>query len=326
METKRLNEKDIKKAAALIQAGEIVAFPTDTVYGLGADARDDVAVKKIFTAKNRPKDRPISILLADPKDIQLYAKDIPKMAEDLVENFWPGALTIVLKANDRLAASVHPKRDTVGMRMPDHPTTLALIKETGFPLATPSANLSGRPSPTSAEHVLTDLDGRIAGVIDAGESEVGVESTVLDLSDPSRPLILRPGAIGQKEIEEVIGKKVEKLEEQASKNPDAKHYEPKIPLYMVESTWPEALEKMKDKKIAILASEETIENYGQDVFESYSLGKKGKLKEANKLFFKAIRSLEKSEADYILAESYPINEASEVYMNRLEKAANQKKL
>lgn len=326
METKRLNEKDIKKAAALIQEGEIVAFPTDTVYGLGADARDDAAVKKIFTAKNRPANRPISILVADPKDIQLYAKDIPKMAEDLVEKFWPGALTIVLKAKDILADSVHPEMDTVGIRMPNNPITLKLIKECGFPLATPSANLSGRPSPTSADHVLADLEGRIAGVIDAGESEVGVESTVLDLSNPNRPLILRPGAIGQKEIEKVIHKKVEKIKEDAPDTPQTKHYEPKIPIYMVNSAWPEALEKVKDKKVAILASEETTENYSQDAFESYSLGKKGKIKEANKVFFKAIRSLEKSGADCILAETYPINESSEVYMNRLEKAANQKKL
>lgn len=326
METKRLNEKDIKKAAALIQEGEIVAFPTDTVYGLGADARSDAAVKKIFIAKNRPADRPLSILVADPNDIQLYAKDIPKMAQDLVEKFWPGALTIVLKANDNLAASVHPEMDTVGMRMPNNPITLELIKECGFPLATPSANLSGRPSPTSADHVLADLDGRIAGVIDAGESEVGVESTVLDLSNPDRPIILRPGAIGQKEIEKVIHKKIEKLEEDPSKSYQTKHYEPKIPIYMVNSTWPEVLEKVKDKKVAILASEETINNYGRDLFESYSLGKKENIKEANKVFFKAIRSLEKSKADCILAESYPIDEASEVYMNRLEKASNQKKL
>lgn len=326
MKTKQLNEREIEKAAALIKKGEIVAFPTDTVYGLGADARNETAVQKIFTAKKRPANRALSILLAEPSDIYHYAKDVPKEAERLVETFWPGALTIVLKANELLAKSVHPDLDTVGMRMPNHPLTLKLINECGFPLATPSANLSGRPSPTSAKHVLSDLEGRIAAVIDGGESEIGMESTVLDLSNPEKPVILRPGGIKQSQIEKIIGKKIKKMEQKHSKEENTKHYEPETPLYMVESNWTELLAKMTGEKIAILASEEIIEKYGDQAVASYSLGKKENVEQANKVFFKAIRALEKSEASRILVETYPMNEANELYMNRLRKAANQKKL
>lgn len=325
MKTEHFYEDKITEAAELIRNGEIVAFPTDTVYGLGADARNEEAVQKIFTAKSRPNDRALTILLADKDEMNKYAKDIPKEAFLLVEKFWPGPLTIILKTEDGLAPSVSAGLKTVGMRMPNHPLALEFIKAVGFPLAAPSANLTGRPSPTSADHVLADLNGKIAAVIDGGETDSGIESTVLDLSDPDRALILRPGGIRKSQIEKMIGKKVYK-KKVSKKEAEAKHYEPSIDVYMVESDWSDAMEKMKEEKIAILASNERIEKYADQAVESYSLGQRNDIDYANKVFFKAIRALEKSDASVILVETYPETEKNEAYINRLKKAANHKRI
>lgn len=326
MKTEHLNPEQLAKAAQLIQAGEVVAFPTDTVYGLGADARNEAAVQKIFTAKNRPADRALTILLAEQTAISQYAKNIPTAAEALIEQFWPGPLTIVLEAKEGLAPSVSAGLKTVGMRMPANQVALDFIQACGFPIAAPSANLSGRPSPTTAEHVLADLNGKIAAVIDGGETESGLESTVLDLSNPEQPLILRPGGVTRHEIEAVIQQKVAKKVDHPFKDTKEKHYEPTIPIYMVESDWAQALEQMQTEKIALLASEEIIQQYGEQVAESYSLGDRTAVQQANKVFFKAIRALEKSTATVILAEVYPVDETSEAYLNRLEKAANGKRI
>lgn len=324
MKTEHFYEDQIEDAAKLIQQGETVAFPTDTVYGLGADARKEEAVQKIFAAKGRPADRAVTILLADKTTMNQYAKDIPKEAFLLADRFWPGPLTLVLKSKGNLAPAVTAGLDTLGMRMPADSLALKFIEACGFPLATPSANLSGRPSPTTAEHVLADLKGRIAGVIDGGETDSGIESTVLDLSNPEKAVILRPGGVGKQEIEDVIGKKVFKKVKKLVDSKQDKHYEPMIPIYLVQSDWIEAFEKMKNEKIALLASEEIVEQYGQLATAHYSLGERSALSQAQKSFFKAIRKLERSEATVILAELYPENEASEAYLNRLKKAATGK--
>lgn len=324
MKTEHFYENQIDQAAKLIQEGETVAFPTDTVYGLGADARNEAAVQKIFAAKGRPAGRALTILLAEKETITEYAKEIPAEAALLVDHFWPGPLTIVLEAKGNLAPAVTAGLKTIGMRMPADPIALKFIQAAGMPLATPSANRTGRPSPTTAEHVLTDLDGRIAAVIDGGETDSGIESTVLDLSNPEKPVILRPGAITKGQIEKLIGRKVTKIEEKAVDKKQEKHYQPVIPIYLVQSNWQEAFDQMKEEKIALLASEEIVERYSKKALESYSLGKRTAVKEAQKSFFKAIRSLEKTEATVILAELYPANEASEAYLNRLEKAATGK--
>ncbi len=326
MKTKRFTEKELEQAAQLVQAGEVVAFPTDTVYGLGADARKEEAVQKIFTAKGRPADRALTILLAEPTDINHYAKNIPAAAYLLIEKFWPGPLTIVLEAKAGLAPAVSAGLTTVGMRMPANQIAIDLIRACGFPIAAPSANLSGRPSPTTAEHVLADLEGKIAGVIDGGETDSGLESTVLDLSNPERPIILRPGGVTRQEIEAVIQQKVNKQAPNTFKDTKNKHYEPIIPIYMVKSDWALAVQKMATEKIALLASEEIIQQYAKDAVESYSLGPRTEVQQANKLFFKAIRALEKSAATVILAEVYPASAASEAYLNRLENAANGKQI
>lgn len=326
MKTERFKASELKEASQKIQAGELVAFPTDTVYGLGADARSEAAVQKIFQAKNRPADRPLTILLADKKSIYSYAKKISPLAERLIDHFWPGPLTLVLEAKAGLAPSVTAGLKTVGMRMPAHPLALDFIRACGFPLATPSANLSGRPSPTTADHVLADLDGKIAGVIDGGATDLGIESTVLDLSQPKAPVILRPGGVSRQAIEEVIQRKVTAPLKNTFKDEKEGHYAPIVPIYMVKSNWPQALKKVKNKKFALLASEEVIQKYKKEAQASYSLGSKAEIKAAEKELFKGIRALEKADIELILAESYPENDATEAYLNRLEQAAKGKKI
>ena len=237
MKTLRLAKSELDIAASMIKAGDTVAFPTDTVYGLGADATNEAAVQKIFNAKGRPSDRPISVLVGSVQSIDKYAMDVPKQAKILANEFWPGPLTIILKDAGFFAASVTAGRKTVGLRMPDNKIALEFIQKCEVPLATPSANTSGRPSPTQSEHVLGDLDGKIAAVIDGGETSYGIESTVLDFSNPDQPIILRPGNISREAIEEVIQQKVFLLEDLTNQDGNQeKHYEPKIPVYIVRSS------------------------------------------------------------------------------------------
>ncbi|MEA1961401.1 MAG: L-threonylcarbamoyladenylate synthase [Bacillota bacterium] len=193
----------IDRAAALIKAGELVAFPTETVYGLGADALNDSAVQKIFTAKERPQESPLLIHVSQRQQVEGLALDIPPIAIQLMDHFWPGPLSIILPAAPVVPSSVRGGKKTVGFRMPSHPVSIALIQAAG-PIAAPSANLYGRPSPTSSLHVRSDLDGRIAAVLDAGETGGGLESTVLDLSE-GRCNLLRQGGIPIKWIQDELG-------------------------------------------------------------------------------------------------------------------------
>lgn len=327
LETKLLNKNQIAQAAHLIQNGEVVSFPTDTVYGIGADARNEAAVAKIFKAKMRPADRPLSVLIGKPTDIFKYTAHVPAEAVKLAETFWPGPLTIILEHNQSFAPVVTAGMDTVGLRMPDHPVALALLAETDIPLATPSANLSGRPSPTQASHVMEDLTGRIPAIIDGGETSSGIESTVIDFSNPEKPLLLRPGTISQAAIEATINKKVYLKEvsnsDQSSKQAE-KHYQPKIPVYMVESNWTDAIQKMNenDERVAILANHTLIEQYEDEVVASFSLGDAGNSVQASRHLFEGLRALEKSQATVILAEIIINGGLSAIYMNRLENAAN----
>lgn len=329
MKTERFFKEDLAKAAKLILTGEIVAFPTDTVYGLGADARNEKAVQKIFKAKGRPANRALTVLIADKKEINNYASNVPKEALLLAEKFWPGPLTIVLNKKNIFAPAVTANLETIGLRMPNHQMALDFINACGVPLAAPSANSTGRLSPTTAEHVLADLDGKIAAIIDGGETPFGIESTILDLSNPEAPILLRPGGITKQQLEQVIGKEVLLENQSASTSLQSeKHYEPTIPLYIIESDWPQAIEKLvkKNEKIGLLANDEVISAYADQAVEYYSLGAKGDMASANKNLFKALRALEQSTATVILAEAYDYGEASEAYTNRLKKAADGKTL
>ena len=199
-----LDTAAIEKAASIIKAGGLVAIPTETVYGLGANGLDEQAVAKIFVAKGRPQDNPLILHISGPEDIERYCHHIPQAAYDLAEVFWPGPLTMVLPAKSCVPLRTTGGLSTVALRCPDHPAALALIRSAGVPIAAPSANLSGKPSTTTADHVLFDHNGKIPLILDGGACRVGVESTIVDLTG-QRPRLLRPGGIGPEELIEVLG-------------------------------------------------------------------------------------------------------------------------
>lgn len=195
----------LQKAAALLCAGETVAFPTDTVYGLGANAQDDTAVEKIYIAKGRPAEKPLILLLHTPKQLLTFTNTISEAAEKLMDAFWPGSLTLIFPLlKDTVSQAVTRGNATIGVRIPDHPVALALLQTADIPIAAPSANISGHPSPSTAEQVMTDLGGRIAAIVSGGTCSIGKPSTIVDVCGDT-PKILRQGAISQEQIEQVLG-------------------------------------------------------------------------------------------------------------------------
>lgn len=227
---------DIARAAAILRAGGLVAIPTETVYGLGADAANDAAVARIFMAKGRPADHPLIVHIASVEDLAQWARDIPETASKLAAAFWPGPLTLILKRLPGMAETASGGLDTIGLRVPGHPVARALLAEFKGGIAAPSANRFGRISPTSAEHVVAELDGRIDAVIDGGMCSVGLESTILDLSG-SRPRILRPGVVTADRLADVVGALDSSVTNEPLQAPgtlDA-HYAPITPLRLVPS-------------------------------------------------------------------------------------------
>jgi L-threonylcarbamoyladenylate synthase len=238
------DNNDIIKAARLLAGGEVVGIPTETVYGLAADATNENAVKKIFEAKGRPQDNPLIVHLSEPSELELYVKDIPYTAYRLAEKFWPGPLTMVLPKRDIIPNATSAGLDTVGIRIPAHKTAREIIKACGKPLAAPSANLSGSPSPTSAQHVFKDMIGRIPAVVDGGVCPVGVESTVISFAEDGVNL-LRPGFISVSDLEAVAGKvylakgiteAVPNTEKVLSPGMKYKHYSPEANITIIDAT------------------------------------------------------------------------------------------
>ena len=205
IKTQLLTEKDIEAAAAILRAGSLVGIPTETVYGLGANGLDPAAVRRIFEAKGRPQDNPLILHIPDPSWLERYCRDVPAAARRLAEQFWPGPLTMILPRRALVPDEVTCGLETVGVRCPDHPVTLAIIRAAGVPVAAPSGNRSGRPSPTCARHMLEDMEGRIQAVVDGGPCGVGVESTIVDLTLPV-PRLLRPGGLPLEALEAVLGR------------------------------------------------------------------------------------------------------------------------
>ena len=242
MNTKRLTSNNIDIAADIIKNGGLVAIPTETVYGLAANALDGKAVSKIFKAKGRPMDNPLIVHVSCIEEIDKLVSEIPPQAKKLANTFWPGPLTIILKRSNIIPAEVSAGLDTVAIRLPNNDVTRKLIKIAGVPLAAPSANTSGSPSPTSANHVLHDLDGKIDAILDAGDCRVGLESTVITLTSPV-PTLLRPGGITVEELRNVLGNveidkavidKVDSLETVSSPGMKYKHYSPKTKIVIVD--------------------------------------------------------------------------------------------
>lgn len=237
------SEKQLELAAELIKNGELVGIPTETVYGLGADASNEEAVAMIFKAKGRPADNPLIVHLADFSQAVEYTTNIPPLAYKLAERFCPGPLTIILSKNDKIPMITSGGLDTVGIRVPSHPVMHRLIELSGRPIAAPSANISGYPSPTSAEHVMRDMNGRIAAVVDGGSSEIGLESTVIAIEGEDSVRILRPGYVTRDMLLEVCSEviidhailnELESGEKAASPGMKYKHYSPKADVVMVE--------------------------------------------------------------------------------------------
>jgi len=328
----------IKAAADVIRNGGLVAFPTETVYGLGADALNAEAVKRIYVAKKRPLDNPIIIHVATKQETLQLTEIIPSKARKLMSVFWPGPLTLVLKASEKVPKAITGGLDTVAVRMPRHNVALALIKESRVPIAAPSANLSGRPSPTTAEHVKQDLDGRIEMILDGGPTNIGVESTVLDVTvDP--PEILRPGGTSYEDLVKVISQvkihpavlaeknvRVAKVPSPGMKH---RHYAPRAELVLIEGTVKPTVKNIQQiidqnvkngKKVGVLATDETKDMYKADVVKS--LGSRADLPSAARNLFRLLREFDEDKVDIIVAEGVPLEGLGLAVMNRLRKASN----
>lgn len=248
METKQLNVSDpgaLQIAGQILKQGGLVAIPTETVYGLAADAWNPTAVEKIFQAKGRPQDNPLIVHICGFAEMERLTRYIPQTAEILMQAFWPGSLTLILPKSSAVPDVVSAGLDTVAVRFPSHPVAQAVIRAAGMPLAAPSANRSGRPSPTAAQHVLDDLDGRIDAVLDGGSCEVGLESTVLDLTS-DLPTILRPGAVTWEQLQHLLGEvridpavcsPVEAGKKISSPGMKYKHYAPKARLILLDGSY-----------------------------------------------------------------------------------------
>ncbi|HDW3053469.1 TPA: threonylcarbamoyl-AMP synthase [Bacillus cereus] len=319
----------LQEAAKLLRENEAVAFPTETVYGLGANAMDDEAIAKIFEAKGRPSDNPLIVHIGTKSQLDGIVKEIPPVAEKLMAHFWPGPLTIILPRKEGISERVTAGLNTVGVRMPDHPVALALIEEANVPVAAPSANRSGRPSPTLASHVYEDLNGKIAGIVDGGATGVGVESTVIDCTS-TVPTILRPGGITKEQLEVVIGTvsldPALKDEKEKPKSPGMKytHYAPKAPLSIVEGSR-EFIQQLVDEKkeegfkVGVLTTEEYQHVYNADVI--LSCGVRSDLASVATKLYDVLRTFDASEVDVIFSESFPNEGIGNAIMNRLTKAA-----
>lgn len=333
MKTQIFTKENLDVAAAALKEGEIVSFPTETVYGLGAIATSQEAVLKVFKAKGRPSDNPLIVHISDIHQMISTIEEVPDVALKLAKAFWPGPLTMILKAKPEIyAPALSAGLPTVSFRMPNHPLTLELITKVGIPLVGPSANLSTKPSPTKVEHVFEDMNGRIFGIVDGGSSTVGVESTVIDLTNEISPVILRPGVITKEQIESVIGPIQSSVttktgEKEVPKSPGMKyrHYAPKTPVFVVSGTieaFEEAINKYKGqgKAVGIMAQNTIVDTFESRVKGMYKMG--DSVDDMNRTLFDALRTLDHLGLDIILAQEAPEIGVGIAYMNRLKKAAS----
>lgn len=326
----------IRRATAVLRRGGLVAFPTETVYGLGAVAFSPLAVQRIFAVKGRPADNPLIVHVGYRWQVKEVARVTPE-ARKLMRLFWPGPLTLVLPARPELPAEVTAGLSTVGVRQPDHPVALSLLRSLEQPVAAPSANLSGRPSPTTGRHVLEDLGGQVDMILDAGPCRVGLESTVLDLT-AEVPVILRPGGVSRETLEEVLGR-VAVDPALASggvpKSPGQKyrHYAPKAEVQLVSGEPPELASLIvaradglaaRGRRVGLLVSVETAACFPPTVREKYYLevlGSRRQLEAVASRLYEALLACDRRGIEVILAETFPDKGLGLAIMNRLYKAA-----
>jgi L-threonylcarbamoyladenylate synthase len=311
---------EIQKAAQIIQEGGLVAFPTETVYGLGADALNPIAVARVFEVKNRPQFDPLIVHVADIRQAEILVLKFPDKALKLIEKFWPGPLTLVLPKAALVPDIVTSSLPGVAIRVPNHPMALELIRESGRPIAAPSANPFGRVSPTTAEHVRMSLGNKVDMILDGGPCSVGVESTVLSFME-KEPALLRPGGVSLEEIQALIGKVL--VPTTATDKPLAPgqllhHYAPRTPLVLDDS-----LESLPTgKKIGLLSFRKPETSYPFEAVEI--LSEKGDLKEAAANLFAAVRRLDEKKLDLILAHPVPHEGLGRAINDRLYKASQKK--
>ncbi len=322
-------DENVQKAGVWISCGEVVALPTETVYGLGGNANSEEAIDKIFLAKGRPSDNPLIVHISERKQLSELVSHIPLIAEKFMNAFWPGPLTLILPKTEQVSEKVTGGLSTVAVRMPDHPVAQAVIKAAGVPVAAPSANRSGRPSPTTAEHVRHDLDGRIAGIVDGGPTGYGLESTVVDCTRDV-PMILRPGGVTREDLEKVAGVvEVDPAlisDNEVPRSPGLKyrHYAPDAPLSLVEGSSAFLQEKIKEVeeeglKAGVITVDELIHEIHADHVISY--GSKDNIKEVAAKLYDTLRRADKLEADVLFSVTFPKKGVGTAIMNRLEKAA-----
>lgn len=328
----------IHEAACIIKQGGTVAFPTETVYGLGADAMNPEAVRKIFLAKGRPQDNPLIVHIADTEQLVLLAREVSDSARHLMNAFWPGPLTLIFRRRDIVPDVTTCGLDTVAVRMPDEPVALALIRQAGTPIAAPSANLSGRPSPTTAEHVIADLSGRIDAVIDGGAVRVGVESTVLDMT-PDIPVLLRPGEVSAEQIRAYMGEvRIGYTENQAGageavRSPGLKytHYSPLTRLVLVKGNSQAVVDRInelageyrqRNVRVGLLVTDETAGHVSAD--EVFLLGSRHDASAIASNLFAGLRYLDRKDLGIIIADGWIEQDGvGAAVRNRLNKAAGE---
>jgi L-threonylcarbamoyladenylate synthase len=334
-----INMEVISEAGEIMKKGGLVAFPTETVYGLGANALDENASAKIYEAKGRPSDNPLIVHIAEMEALNKIVTEVPDKAKILADKFWPGPLTMIFNKTDMVPYATTGGLNTVAVRMPNHRLALELIKASGGYVAGPSANTSGRPSPTKAEHVVEDMNGKIDMIIDGGMVGIGIESTIVDVSTDN-PMILRPGYINKEMLEEVIGEVLVDhtilAEGNCKEKPKApgmkyKHYAPKGDLTIIEGEEKAVIgmiNKLSAEKIAnnynvgIIATDETIDKYQSGQVKS--IGKRSHEQTISHNLYNVLREFDDTNVEFIYSESFSNGKLGVAIMNRLLKAAGHK--
>lgn len=328
-------ERSLEKAGSIIRDGGLVAFPTETVYGLGGDALNPASSKKIYAAKGRPSDNPLIVHIADMKQLEKIVKRVPDAAYRLAEKFWPGPLTMIMEKNDKVPYETTGGLDTVAIRMPDNRIALELIRQSGGYIAAPSANKSGRPSPTLARYCIEDLAGNVEMIIDGGQVGIGLESTIVDLTS-DKPVILRPGYITLEMLLDVLGEvEVDRtiLDGSSKEKPKApgmkyRHYAPKGELRIVQGDQDRVVSfinekseeaKKAGKRVGVICTESTRDLYHADVIKS--AGDRNDESTIAHELFKVLREFDDEEVDVMFSESFDESGIGQAIMNRLLKAA-----
>lgn len=335
------DEKIYQIASKVIKSGGLVAFPTETVYGLGADGLNEMAARKIYAAKGRPSDNPLILHISNREQLKELVFDIPSNAEKLLDHFWPGPLTGIFAKKKSVPYSTTGGLESVAVRMPNHPAALKLIQTAERPIAAPSANLSGHPSPTLAQHVIDDFFGRIDMILDGGAVGIGLESTIIDFTSEI-PTILRPGYITQNMIQEIIGivdldPALNEIhtENLRPKAPGMKyrHYAPKAELIIVEGSLDRVVEQInylaaermqKGERVGVIATEETKNLYDADRVEV--LGRRDDEASVARNLYRVLRRFDTTDINIIYSEAFSYEKLGQAIMNRLLKAAGHHKI